>query len=658
MKHPGQRRTLLKERYFLNRFSALVLILLFQALTPLDASEVKNYGAGKDFASQHQAPQPKDARDIPGFKGTNIPEAGLSQGNIQGALTRQMKEKGNVGSFINESHDQRLRFKIDPLKDPIFTESDKIVADPMATLKVKATEVDEPVRETKSRHTCEEEGDTYLLTCVKELGVTVTKIPPKATSFGFSLTNLWNKQRGFWNKYFTKGQGRHSTRALDFGGDNKGGDPGYAKHYTYVPNVKVDSAFLTDLFALTGRIDEVAGYPYVKRGYGVSKAKMYADPRSLPKFAESIDKLKIKRVISLSGMGNSSYAGQHFWLYRFAQIELDIVEPPIIKEFWTSGCDLIEPKVDQGLCVYKEKICTQGKQTRLINGEAITKPCWQYTHVYECSYPVKNTCGDLKAKGCVQIKSQCKKMIEKTCVHYEQTYECVTRTGGGKKTKIEGDAPWCLDGNCVEQGFAANTDMAEALSKLMLFREIQKDMDRETPSIFKGTEYGCNRNCVDFKDCCGSGKGWGVSLGLAGCNEKEKALAQLRQDKKCVYVGTYCAEKVLNLCIRKKSNFCCFGTKLARLIHEQGRPQLKMTFGDGEHPQCRGFTVEELTKLDFDKIDLSELLSELTSKFKAPNMSKLSQDFSQDWKHRIPKMEKDVKPPLQTLKENKKDAVF
>ena len=638
-----------------------ILLMMMLCCSSLGASEVKkNYAAGKDFVSKNQAGQPKDARDIPGFKGTNIPEASLSPENIRGKTEQKMKEKGNAGLFINESHDQRLRFKIDPSKDPIFTESDKIVADPLATLKVKATEIDEPVTETKSRHKCEEEGDTYLLTCVKELGVTVTKIPPKATTFGFSLTNLWNNQRGFWKKYFKRGQGRHPTRALDFGGDNKGGDPGYAKHYTYVPNSSVDSAFLSDLFALTGRIDEVAGYPYVKRGYGVSKTKMYADPRSLPKFTESLDKLKIKRVISLSGMGSSSYAGQNFWLYRFAQIELDIVEPPIIKEFWKSSCDLIEPKVDQGLCSYVGKQCTQGKQTRIINGEPVTKPCWQETYTYECSYPVKNTCGDLKAKGCVQVDSQCKKMIEKTCVHYEQTYECTERHGGGKKTKIEGDAPWCLDGDCTEQGFAANRDMAEALSKLMIFREIQKDMDINSPSIFKGTEYGCNRNCIDFKDCCGSGKGWGVSLGLSGCGEKEKELAKFRQENKCVYVGTYCAEKLkpTNICIRKKSNFCCFGTKLARLIHEQGRPQLKMTFGDAEHPQCRGFTVEELTKLDFEKIDLSELFSEITSKFKAPNISKLSQDFSQDWKHRIPKMEKEVKPPLQTLKETQKDVAF
>ena len=90
-----------------------------------------------------------------------------------------------------------------------------------------------------------------------------------------------------------------------------------------------------------------------------------------------------------------------------------------------------------------------------------------------------------------------------------------------------------------------------------------------------------------------------------------------------------------------------------------------MGFGDAEHPQCRGFTVEELTRLDFSKIDLSELLTELYSKSKAPTVSKLSQDFSRDWKNRMPLIEKDDKRYVQRIKEQgvqtkegREDAAF
>jgi conjugal transfer mating pair stabilization protein TraN len=590
-----------------------LLLMMVLCCSSLCASEVKHYGAGQDFASKNPTGQPKVAKDIPGYKGTNIPEASLSPENIQGKTEQKMLEgqkknkkiedEDNVGLFIGKSHDQRLRFKIDPSKDPIFTESDKIVADPLATLKVKSTEIDEPVTETKSRHTCEEEGDPYLLTCTRNLHVETVKKERK-----YHRSHL---EDVIFKRYRVNGNPQYTCPYV-----SKKGHDGRYNFYVVDPSLK-DMAW---------RFHDGCN-PY---GYWVTNEYSYF--KSFP--GEKPASITEKEY-------NSNALGKKD-----------------IRETWTSDCSIFEDKLNLGLCAYVEKECTQGKQKRTINGFAVTRPCWQETMTYQCAYPVKNTCGDLKAKGCVQIKSQCKKMIDKSCVHYEQTYECTEHHGGGKKTKIEGDAPWCLDGDCTERGFAANRDMAEALSKLMIFREIQKDMDIKTPSIFKGGEYGCNRNCIDFKDCCGSGSGWGVSIGLSSCSEKEKALAKLRQEKKCVYVGTYCAEKLPVIgCIRRKSNFCCFGTKLARLIHEQGRPQLKMTFGDAEHPQCRGFTVEELTKLDFEKIDLSELLSELYSKFKAPNVSKLSQDFSQDWKHRIPKMEKEVKPPLQTIKETK-DAVF
>ncbi len=597
----------------LDTFNYILKFLLITLVmgSCLHASEVKNYQVGKDFASKNPAGQPKDAKDIPEYKGTNIPEANLSHGNIQDAITKKMKEKDNAGAFINESHDKRLRFNIDPLKDPIFTESDKIVANPMDTLKVKVTEIDEPVTETKSRHICEEGGSDYSLTCTRNLQIETVKKERK-----YHRSHL---EGVIFKRYRVNGNPQYTCSYV-----SKKGHDGRYNLYVVDPSLK----------------DMAWKFHDGCNPYGHWVTNEYSYFKTFP------------------GEKQTSITKQEY--------ESKVLGKKDIREKWTSDCGLIEQKVDQGLCWYVSKTCTQKNQTRTINGSAVTRPCWQETMTYQCSYPVKNTCGDLKAKGCVQVASQCKHKISNTCVHYTQTYECTERKGGGKKTKISGDAPWCLDGNCTEQGFAANKDMAEALSKLMIFREIQKDMDVKGPTVFKGTKYGCNRNCVNFKDCCGSGNGWGVSLGLAGCSEKEKALAQLRQDKKCVYVGTYCAEEAPIIgCIRKKSNFCCFGTRLARLIHEQGRPQLKMGFGNAEHPQCRGFTVEELTKLNFDKIDLSELLSDLYSKFKTPNLSKLSQDFSQDWKKRMPGIQKDDKRYIDRIrekgiqtKEGRKDAAF
>ncbi|MFS1931688.1 conjugal transfer protein TraN, partial [Vibrio cyclitrophicus] len=39
--------------------------------------------------------------------------------------------------------------------------------------------------------------------------------------------------------------------------------------------------------------------------------------------------------------------------------------------------------------------------------------------------------------------------------------------------------------------------------------------------------------------------GWGTDVGLAQCNEEEKALGKAKDDKLTIYLGSYCAEKVL-----------------------------------------------------------------------------------------------------------------
>ena len=68
--------------------------------------------------------------------------------------------------------------------------------------------------------------------------------------------------------------------------------------------------------------------------------------------------------------------------------------------------------------------------------------------------------------------------------------------------------------------------------------------------------------------------------------------------------------------------FCCFNSKLARIIQEQGRPQLKsfnpnpwgVPTDDGPaDADCRGFTSTEFQMLDFSKMDLSEYFGDITT---------------------------------------------
>lgn len=71
------------------------------------------------------------------------------------------------------------------------------------------------------------------------------------------------------------------------------------------------------------------------------------------------------------------------------------------------------------------------------------------------------------------------------------------------------------------------------------------------------------------------------------------------------------------ICVEHKKTYCCFNSKLSRIVHEQGRPQLQgdiSSWGGPESPNCRGFTPEEFQMLDFSRIDLSEWYGDIETK--------------------------------------------
>ena len=141
----------------------------------------------------------------------------------------------------------------------------------------------------------------------------------------------------------------------------------------------------------------------------------------------------------------------------------------------------------------------------------------------------------------------------------------------------------------------------------------------------KGTIYifnGTDRRCRDgglrlaWDSCC---KDEEYFVGLAECRNSEKELAKLKKEDLCHAVGSYCSTRLNfiggSVCAETSESYCCFNSKLAKIIHEQGRPQLKTfgrsVWGSGSSPECRGFTPDEFQNLDFSKIDLSEWYADI-----------------------------------------------
>jgi len=76
----------------------------------------------------------------------------------------------------------------------------------------------------------------------------------------------------------------------------------------------------------------------------------------------------------------------------------------------------------------------------------------------------------------------------------------------------------------------------------------------------------------------------------------------------CHYIGQVKSRKLFGLFTKKTNYYCCFNSILSRIIHEQGRPQIGLSWGSPYSPNCRGFTSEELSSIDFSRIDLREYM--------------------------------------------------
>jgi hypothetical protein len=91
------------------------------------------------------------------------------------------------------------------------------------------------------------------------------------------------------------------------------------------------------------------------------------------------------------------------------------------------------------------------------------------------------------------------------------------------------------------------------------------------------------------------------------CKKEDIITSSKLQLRLCHYVGSKKSKK-LGVFTKKTNVYCCFNSILARIIHEQGRPQIGIGWGSADSPNCRGFTPEELASIDFSRIDFREYM--------------------------------------------------
>jgi conjugal transfer mating pair stabilization protein TraN len=280
---------------------------------------------------------------------------------------------------------------------------------------------------------------------------------------------------------------------------------------------------------------------------------------------------------------------------------------------------------DNSDCTLDAEICTDtDPQTRVVDGVSVTKPCWEWQRSYTCiAREAATDCSDIESQGsCRFVREECL-TDEDPCETWERIYECpLPGTDSSTQYVCDGDV-YCIDGSCETIQRTANDEFKDAVTALHAMDEARGQFDPETLTLFRGTRNTCSSKVFGVLNCC-KGKGFplipGISLLVAlGCNREEVLLHERDAQGLCAYVGTYCSDKFLGVCLTKKKVYCCFESKLSRILQEQGRRQLRKPWDKPKEEQCEGFTLDEFARLDLSQMDFSEVYAEFTEAARLPD---------------------------------------
>ena len=298
-----------------------------------------------------------------------------------------------------------------------------------------------------------------------------------------------------------------------------------------------------------------------------------------------------------------------------------------------SGCASLAA---DAACTATPDICTNSSPlTRTIGGVAVTAPCWAWRRDYQCNrMTAAQDCDTLAATpGCIQQSETC--ITGQTpCLSFERVYDCPLPPTQQSTNQFicDGDV-YCIDGSCETIARTPNAEFKDALVALKALDQARREFDPNSLTLFKGTRETCSSKIFGVLNCC-KGKGFPLIPGIQllvslGCSRAEMLLHQRDAQGLCAYVGSYCSSSVLGVCLTKQKVYCCFTSKLSRILQEQGRQQLGKPWAKPRQEQCAGFTVDEFARLDLSQMDFSEVYAEFTAAARLPDELQATQDIQQ-----------------------------
>ena len=304
--------------------------------------------------------------------------------------------------------------------------------------------------------------------------------------------------------------------------------------------------------------------------------------------------------------------------------------PRLISEQWQSTCEELEDLVRLGHCKMIAESCLEGPQTRVFGKKepflSLSRDCWKKRLRYRCEVPQGENDCDKIPRDCLKSGSEFIDFLGQHAVevhHFRCQREIIQkqdkRLSLGVKQVPLGD-------------YQKNNDIGEAIAGLNIAKEMTEGFRAESRGI-QGLFFGGNAmECTSKpKQCCADSKSFWRTL--TGCRDTERQLAVCISKGLCHEVGSY---RVKNSLLQKighvdKKGYCCFSSKLSRIIQEGARAQLPhANWGTADAPNCRALTIAEIQSLNWSAIDFSEIARDVIEKAKNTPLSTAVQTMFQN----------------------------
>ncbi|RME84472.1 MAG: conjugal transfer protein TraN [Zetaproteobacteria bacterium] len=273
-------------------------------------------------------------------------------------------------------------------------------------------------------------------------------------------------------------------------------------------------------------------------------------------------------------------------------------------------------------CVLVGRQCLDNYASVTLNGQTVT-PCWRWRENYRCP-ATADACAPYAKAGCAQVSSTCvRRLPDGSCGETQATYRCQSQPARKLTQTICGTMNVCVQGQCLNTASTPSADFLPSVARLMALHAAGASIGATNPPrIFQGRPASCNVTIASLKNCCRQGTG--------GCPQGAQRLWQAMAARRTHYVGADCAVKdpIFGTCLRKRHWYCVFGSKLGRIVQEQGRVQLGIGWGAPPNPNCRGLTPSELQRLDFSRMDLSEFHADILAQMKTLQAGRLKRRIS------------------------------